>query len=121
MNSLIAFYLKNLRRVQVVHRLPGRLRVKVPGLQGSGECVAPYQAVFEEALAAVPGVLAVRGNPLTGTVLVNYDAAVTGEGAIREWLDRAWERVVALLQYCDREDIADEGQIQGLLREALSS
>lgn len=121
MNPLIGFYLKNLRRVQVVHRLPGRLRVKVPGLSGDGERVAPYQAVFEEALAALPGVLGVSGNPLTGSVLINYDPAATAEAAIRSWLDWAWGRIVALLQRCDREDIADEGQIKDLLRKALSS
>jgi Heavy metal associated domain 2 len=64
------------------HTVPGRLRVKLPGLKGF-----PRQA---ERLAAtvrqLPGVTETTANPTTGSLLVLFDPQQTGHGAIVDFL-----------------------------------
>jgi copper chaperone CopZ len=68
-----------------LHVLEGRLRLKVPEVKG-----APDRArEIESQLRMVSGVDHVTANPLTGSVLILYDAGVTGTGEISETL-RAW-------------------------------
>ncbi len=52
-----------------VHHLPGRLRLKLPALKRN----AAYAQALQTSLSTVPGVLAVRANTLTGSLLISYD------------------------------------------------
>ncbi len=56
---------------QVVHALPGRVRLKVAKVKGNPELAQKAR----EKLAAVPGIRQVEANPLTGSVLVLFDLA----------------------------------------------
>src|SRR5689334_19663032 len=51
---------------QVLHALPGRIRVHLPGWSGAGE------HHLEQRLRRVPGVRRVAANPLTGNVLIQF-------------------------------------------------
>ncbi len=53
------------------HMVPGRVRVYVPGWAGKGK------RTIETGLRLIEGVRGVRANPLTGTVLIEYDPTVT--------------------------------------------
>ena len=53
------------------HMLPGRVRVYVPGWAGKGK------RTIETGLRLIEGVRGVQANPLTGTVLIEYDPTVT--------------------------------------------
>jgi hypothetical protein len=55
--------------VQVVHFLPGRVRLKVPAAKGN----AAYIAQVREMFLQVPGVRSLEANPITGSVLILYD------------------------------------------------
>src|SRR5437867_8108105 len=60
--------------LQVVHRIPGRLRVRVPpGVRA---------ADLSDAVAALPGVTSVTGSPRTRGLLVLYDRERADESAI---------------------------------------
>jgi copper chaperone CopZ len=61
-----------------VHSLEGRLRIKVAGVKGS----PPGASRVEARLRSLEGVHEVVANPMTGSVLVLYDAAVTGQRRI---------------------------------------
>lgn len=52
----------------VVHRLPGRLRLKIPAKRGN----AGYFAALAEALRACPGVLSVEANATAASLLIHY-------------------------------------------------
>lgn len=52
------------------HHVPGRLRVHVPGIKGNS---LRAQAI-ENYLSQFKGVSRVEGRPLTGSVVVHYDA-----------------------------------------------
>src|ERR1700729_343027 len=53
----------------IVHHIPGRLRLKVPGAKGNAVFMDQVQA----ALSSVDGVREIEVNPVTGSVLVHYD------------------------------------------------
>jgi hypothetical protein len=55
--------------IQVVHSLPGRVRVKLPGLTGN----ASLAGEVERTLAALEGVCHVETSTTTGSVLVLYE------------------------------------------------
>jgi hypothetical protein len=57
---------------QVAHRLPGRLRIRVPDRRGDRDWAAAAVA----GLAACPGVRAVRARALTGSLVIDYDGDV---------------------------------------------
>jgi len=68
----------------VLSDLPGRARLRVPGLQGDPMSQARVGAELRD----VAGVADVRANTLTGTVLVRYDPERTGVAQIRARLER---------------------------------
>jgi hypothetical protein len=68
----------------VLHHEPGRVRLSVPGLRRAS--LAELKTLARELKnELIPGkVLAVRANPLTGSVTLTYDAAATD---ILSWVD----------------------------------
>jgi hypothetical protein len=56
---------------RIVHRSPGRLRLRMPALRQEPELAAR----ITERLGDLPGVRELRSIPATGSVLVLYDAA----------------------------------------------
>jgi hypothetical protein len=69
--------------VQVLHRLPGRVRLHLPGWSGQG----PEE--LELTLRRVPGVHAARADGLTGNVLIHFDPSAVGETELTAVLERA--------------------------------
>jgi cation transport ATPase len=55
--------------VQVAHQVPGRVRLKVPGVKESPELVDQIKQMFN----AIPGIEEVTVNPTTGSVVLHYD------------------------------------------------
>lgn len=56
-------------RYKVVHHIPGRIRVEVPSLKGLSLRVLERLAD----MPVPPGIENVRPNPLTGSLLIEYD------------------------------------------------
>jgi hypothetical protein len=70
---------------EIVHRVNGRLRLRVPERRGD----APWFAATRKALAGFPGVLRVTANPDTGSFLIRgKDLALRRIPEIAE--DRGW-------------------------------
>lgn len=67
-------------KVIVAHRLPGRLRFIVPGLQGS----RPLASGIVRMLSTIAGVYQAEANPLTGRALVFFNPRQVNEGALRQ-------------------------------------
>lgn len=57
---------------RVVHSVPGRARLRVPGAKGDAEALGALQTALED----VPSVCDVRVNPLTGSILVVHDGPI---------------------------------------------
>ncbi|MCA1668206.1 MAG: heavy-metal-associated domain-containing protein, partial [Thermomicrobia bacterium] len=56
-------------QAHLIHAVPGRIRVHVPGLS------APRERGIETRLRALPGVRSAQANTLTGNVLIRFDPA----------------------------------------------
>ncbi len=67
---------------QYVHHVPGRLRVRVPGIKGS----LAEASSLEKRLRAQEGVTNVQTSPLTGSVLVHYDPATASVSTLSEMM-----------------------------------
>ncbi len=61
---------------RILHALPGRIRVHLPGWSGHG-C-----RHIEKQLHQVPGVRRVEANPLTGNVLIGFDPSATNQATL---------------------------------------
>jgi len=61
---------------RVIHTLPGRVRVHLPGWSGQGK------RSIEAHLREVPGVWSVQANSLTGNILIQFDPAIAQEQTI---------------------------------------
>src|SRR5260370_15165089 len=61
---------------RVLHTVPGRVRVHVPGWYGKGK------RSIETRLREVQGVRSAQANALTGNILVQFDPKVTNEQTI---------------------------------------
>jgi hypothetical protein len=68
--------------VETVHALPGRIRLRVGALRDRAEA----SAAAAQAVAAVPGVVAIRVHPFTATFLVTYQQERVTADAIAEAL-----------------------------------
>lgn len=78
----------------VIGRLihPGRLRLRVQGLRRN-----PWLAgKLEQRIAELAGVIEVKANPKTGTVLATYRVEVTSPGEIKEWVADVLGRISAV-------------------------
>jgi hypothetical protein len=58
-----------LAALEVLHAIPGRLRIRAPGLRGQPESLN----VLAELIAEMPGVRRVSNNPATGSVLILHE------------------------------------------------
>jgi Cu2+-exporting ATPase len=77
-------------RCEVAHSIRGRLRVRYPAawLRARGRAV-------ESAIRSVPGVRAVTGSPVTGSVRIEYDPLRLAEGSLLDSLARLEGRLSA--------------------------
>ena len=73
-----------IKGVQVVHAMPGRVRLKVDKVRGN----PAFAQKAQDKLGRVPGIRSVEVKPLTGSVLIYYDgAALLAEGALAALTD----------------------------------
>ena len=68
-----------IKGVHVVHAMPGRIRLRVDKVKGN----PAFAQKAQNKLGRVPGIKQVEAKPLTGSVLIYYDAAaLLAEGAL---------------------------------------
>jgi hypothetical protein len=57
------------RKAHIAHKVPGRIRMKVPAGKGNPEILEAYRKAF----SAVPGITEVKMKPETGSIVIHYD------------------------------------------------
>ena len=58
------------RKARIEHKVPGRIRMKVPAAKEDPAILASYHEIFSQ----VPGVTQVKTRPETGSIVIHYDA-----------------------------------------------
>src|SRR6516225_2841365 len=56
-------------KLQIAHQVPGRIRMKIPSARGHPELLAEIERSF----GAIPGIVEVVTNAVTGSVVLKYD------------------------------------------------
>ena len=79
--------------LKIEHQVPGRVRMKIPAGKGNAELLKQISEVF----AVIPGIEEIVTNPMTGSVVLRYDA------------DRHDELHGSLRQHCDTPAAANGG------------
>jgi hypothetical protein len=91
-----------LMRPRIVHRLPGRLRLHVPGLKHVDPTERDWALVWREVLGGLPGFRSVEANLVTASVVICYDPEALREPELIAFLEdvdrlvlRHWVRLAA--------------------------
>jgi copper chaperone CopZ len=99
-----------------LHAIDGRLRVRLSTLQGDRRAAAQLR----RELRALSGVTDVEANPLTGSVLVNYDSEALSEDDILGALDvEASEVEGARTAFAPSESASDGPKVRDVVAEKM--
>ena len=72
---------------RVVHNLPGRLRLHFPVLERLSSRWHRYSAPVAELIKIKQGIQNTSIQPMTGNVLITYDADTLGQNEVLNWLE----------------------------------
>jgi len=90
-----------LAKPRVIHSLPGRLRLQVPLLKKVGRGNQRWSDLLCDLLKVPEGIEEVSANSVSGTVLLNYDAALVSEKELVAFITSLCRVIVS-----QRDDLA---------------
>lgn len=99
MNTFIKTAFLYFNKIKVVHSIPGRLRLQIPGLDKVPEEMRKYEHYTTSLIKMHKGIKEISYSYVTGKLLVIYDKDITDEKKILDWLNFVWKKVV------DNEDV----------------
>ena len=107
-----------LLRPQIVHRLPGRLRLRVPALKQIDQAQREWAFVWRDLLGSTAEIESVEVNLTTGSVLIRYDPNQLTESELLAFL-RAVNRLV--LQHWNQLAATPPAELPEALRRLVCS
>lgn len=90
----LGLMIKNFRPFEVVHHLPGRLRLYIPLLEGLPSDWLIYKPDLLEIIKLWEGIVDIELSVISGRALICYDSDLTNQAQILQWL-----KTLALLFY----------------------
>lgn len=81
-------------KIKVVHSIPGRLRLNVPGLNKVPEDMKKYEHYITNIIKMSSGIKEVEYSYITSKLLIIYDSKITNEKKIIDWLNLIWKTIV---------------------------
>ncbi len=99
MNGLLKTAFLYFNKIKVVHSIPGRLRLQIPGLDKVPEDMKKYEHYTTSIIKLENGIEEITYSYVTSKVLVKYNPQLTNEKKIVEWLNFVWKKIV------DNEDV----------------
>ena len=63
------------RKARIEHKIPGRIRMKIPSAKQNPEILEVYRTAFQ----AIPGITKVHAKPETGCIVIHYDPKLEAE------------------------------------------
>jgi hypothetical protein len=107
--------IKYLSAYRIVHRLPGRIRIHIPALKKLPEKWWIYRKPSSELIRMKKGIKTAEVQPISGSLLIEYDPEVVNEKGVLKWLETL---VVNFLEIETQSDPLEESNI-GLRFELL--
>ncbi len=96
-------------RISVVHSLPGRVRLHVPGLKKVPDEYKHLETELLELVTLLPGVTDLSLCFVSGRALLHYDAEAISEPRLVDWFNEVWD--VLATELTNRQDLQDEKAI----------
>lgn len=81
-------------QLKVVHSIPGRLRLFVPGLSNIPEEMRKHEHYTTDLILSKEGIQSIEYSYLTNKVLIHYDEKVIQDKEIVSWLNAVWKIIV---------------------------
>ena len=81
-------------QIQVVHSIPGRLRLFVPNLSKVPEELKKYDNEVKKLILSKKGIKSVEYSYITNKILLYYDPNLISEKEILEWMNKVWKTVI---------------------------
>ncbi len=95
MKFFIKSILLGLSKVRVVHSIPGRLRLKIDGLQGAKYFFKDREDIpLNFSFYRLYGIKNIEFSPHTSRLLIEYDPAILRENHIINWVNRLKDIVI---------------------------
>ncbi|MGY0393779.1 MULTISPECIES: HMA2 domain-containing protein [unclassified Fusobacterium] len=98
-NGLLKTAFLYFNKIKVVHSIPGRLRLQIPGLDKVPEDMKKYEHYTTSIIKLENGIEEITYSYVTSKILVKYNPQLTNEKKIVEWLNFVWKKIV------DNEDV----------------
>ena len=108
-------------RYRIVHRLPGRLRIKVPLLEKVPVKWHPYAGLVTDLACIKQGILNVHIQPISGSILITYEPAQINENQIKEWIRMLVESFLNLSRNTHRLSREEFVSLVNLIKTQLQS
>ncbi len=89
--GIIDFIFKQSFKVNILHTLPGRLRIHIPLLKKVQGELMPTVETLEELMFTVPGILSIEPNYISGNILIMYSADLINTSSIINCLNVIWK------------------------------
>lgn len=89
-------------QLEIVHSIPGRLRLFVPGLSNIPEEMRKHEHYTTDLILSKEGIQSIEYSYLTNKVLIHYDEKVIQDKEIVSWLNAVWKIIV------DRSDLYEK-------------
>jgi hypothetical protein len=105
---------------RIAHRLPGRIRIYIPVLERLPEDWQMFLKPSTELIRMRKGINTAEIQPITGSLLIDYDPEEMDEAAILTWLETLVTRFLKLETQSDPLTETNIGLRFALLRNRLS-
>ncbi|MCI7681329.1 MAG: cation transporter [Fusobacterium necrophorum] len=89
-------------QLEIVHSIPGRLRLFVPGLSKIPEEMRKHEHYTTDLILSKEGIQSIEYSYLTNKVLIHYDEKVIQDKEIVSWMNAVWKIIV------DRSDLYEK-------------
>ena len=86
--------IKHIIKFNVVHSIPGRLRLKVNNASKIPQEAKEYDKYVVQGLKMLDGIKDVEFNYITGSVVITYDTKKTYEEKIVKWINKVIDIVL---------------------------
>jgi hypothetical protein len=89
------------KKIKIIHRIPGRLRLSVTALNHLAKAYSQYVPELEKLMTQLPGMFDVSMNQGSDSVLLEYDDATVTESEVIGWMERL--SMIAIEKYHEHE------------------
>ncbi|SHE90447.1 HMA2 domain-containing protein [Clostridium fallax] len=93
-----SYIIKHFAKVKVIHKIPGRIRLKVPTSVNIPEEFRHYDKFVVKGIKILDGIEDVTFNYVIGTILVNYDTNKVYEEKVLKWINTVIDVVIKNLK-----------------------